>query len=142
MISLLFKHTVRLVGCAILLLALGSQTHPVYGQAGDVDEYFWSEWASITDGFQDLILYRTVTHPDTNNLSGFRTEYEVHNQYGFSVEISIQVTVEDAAGNLFDYHVEVHIGPDTTVQGTVDAEYILTITSEDLSIHAGDPYPF
>lgn len=126
----------------IILLAIIAFPQLTSAQVEDVDEDHWSDWISIEDGFQDLINYRTVTHPDTSNFSGFRTEYEVHNQYGFSVEIRIQVTIEDAAGNLFDHDIEVHIGPDTTVKGSVDAEYILSIISEDLSIHAGDQYPF
>lgn len=137
----ILKYAVRLAGCAVLLLALGVLVKPSYAQEIDPDVNLWSDWASVTDGYQDLIIYRTVTHPDSLNASGHRTEYEVYNQYGFSVAIGIQVTTEDPDGELYDDEVAVHVGPDTTVQGTMDADHIVIITTEDLSIHAGDPIP-
>jgi hypothetical protein len=141
MIHTSFKHGVRLAGCAVLLLVLTALVNPAYAQEPDPDALAWSDWASVTDGYQDLIVYRTVTHADTLNESGYRTEFEVYNQYGFSVNIAIEVTIEDPDGEPYDDEVEVHVGPDTTVQGTMDADHIVVISTEDLSIHAGDPIP-
>lgn len=141
--QIIFKHGVRLAGHAVFLLALLALVNPVYAQESEPDPYaaLWSGWATVDDGYQDLIVYRTVTVADTLNESSFRTEYEVYNQYGFSVHISILVTIEDPDGEPYDDEIEVHIGPDTTVRGTMDADHIAIITTHDLSIHAGDPIP-
>jgi hypothetical protein len=123
-----------LICCALLMRGDAARAQ------NDNSDGSWSEWVNLSDGYLNLITYRTATRPDSLNFSGYRTQYEVYNQYAFSVTFILKVTyIED--GESFDEERRWHLGPNSSGSSAVDTPSIDSAIIRSTQFHMNDPIP-
>ena len=86
----------------MVMLALGLAS--LFAPAARAQD--WSEWATLPDGRENLLQYRTASSADETTNSGTLIQFEISSQYAYSVVFNVKfVHGEDPNSDLWKFHL-------------------------------------